>query len=54
MKELDEVLTDLAEHRHWLWTTWPYNVNLSVEEDDQMVNRFLKTFYPDEHGEYFK
>jgi hypothetical protein len=54
MKELDEVLTDVAEHRHQLYMIWIWGLEeLTVETDDELMQRFLRTFYPDEHKKYF-
>lgn len=66
MKKLDEVLADLADHRHWVNKVMPHVLTkngdvvfefieggLSIIENDEIANRFLKTFYPKEYEEYF-
>lgn len=54
MTRLEEILTDAAEHRDMLRHTWPVTLNISVDTEDKMVNRFIRTFFPKEYKEHFE
>lgn len=54
MTELEEILTDAAEHRLRIRETWPFSENLSPNTEDNMVSRFIRTFFPKEYKEHFE
>lgn len=54
MTKLEEIMTDANEHRLRIREVWPFNENLSPNIEDEMVGRFIKTFYPQEYKEYFE
>lgn len=54
MTKLEEILTDAAEHRNKLRNTRPITLNISVDTEDNMVNRFIRTFFPKEYKERFE
>jgi len=49
---IDEILYETDEHIATLELN--HLESISVEIDYELRNRFIKTFYPDEHKKYFK
>lgn len=51
LKELTEVTADAAEHIETVRAN--QRETMTVDVEDEMTERFLMTFFPDEHEEYF-
>jgi hypothetical protein len=54
MTKLEEILTDAAEHRLWIRCLWPLSEPVSTDTENDMANRFIRTFFPKEFKEHFE